>query len=171
MSSLSVKNSVLRYKGISYQISQITSIKVVEIKNKNNFSFQFLKYTSVPFFISSGLSWIIFSMDYLYGLNLSEYRYYGVILSIVALLLLIFSVKKIIFIIKNKFNYMYGLSLRISNGDDPIFMTSNKDLLFSIESAIHDSMDSKGGESVIFDNVNIEIKDAGNVEVGNIVRR
>ena len=32
---LSVENKILNYKGISYQISQITSMKIVEIKIKN----------------------------------------------------------------------------------------------------------------------------------------
>jgi len=73
---------------------------------------------------------------------------------------------------RNKYRSIYGLSLRMSNGDDPIYTTTDKDLIFRVRNAVTESINNTGGRtSVNFDNVNIEITDSEKVEIGNIVNR
>lgn len=168
MSTLSVDNRILKYKGISYQISQITSMKVVTIKLKNRkkASLQPLK-KSIPISIigifiafaavqaeSGGVALVAF----LIAMG-SAYYSYSVI------------VEKIQEMKGDKYSNLYGLSLRLSNGDDPIYTSTNRKLIFNIRDAVSDSMNGSGGAvSVNFDNVNIEITDAENVEIGNVVK-
>jgi hypothetical protein len=187
MSILSVDNKILRYKGISYQILQITSMKVVEIKVKNRrlVSLKPLKILLPILVIGFSLALIALldinimgvNQKVLLGFNIKgiEMKEFGLIMLMAGGISGVFSYIKIISKIreikKDKYRILYGLSLRMSNGDDPLYRTSDKKLIFEIQDAITYSMNNSGeSKTVSFDNANIEIIDAGSVEIGNIVR-
>lgn len=126
MSDLSVNNKVLQYKGTSYQISQISTISVVElrIKNMNKTSLKSLKYT-----IPLGLIGIVGGM---YIINNSYYdssKNFGLAVFIIGLIFAIYAfsiIRKKIKESKNKYHSWYGIYLKMSNGDDPIFSSQDK---------------------------------------------
>ena len=166
MSVLKVENKVLKYKGITYQISQISSIKIVEIRkiNRKNVSLEPLKQL-VPAFIF--LVWVSFSL-------LQNGIYYGLLACVgaIVILSLIFRIlkRKLTELSKQKYLLLSGLSMRMSNGDDPLFISNDKNLLFKVKDALYDSMNNNQvNTSISFDNVNIEVTDSEKVEIGNII--
>ena len=170
MSELRVNNNMIDYKGTTYNILQINKIQVVEIKGKKSVSFKFLKFT-LPFSaILMGVSYFVFANDYLLDINLYEYRNYAISAGLLGLIILFFSLKKVFSLIKNKIYYMYGLSFKMANGENPVFMSRDKDLLFKIRDGIYKAI-NKESSSINFGNVNIDIADSSNVEIGNIVKR
>lgn len=65
---------------------------------------------------------------------------------------------------------MYGLSLRMSNRDDPLFVSNDKNVLLKVQNAIFAAMNGENENlSVKFDNVTIEIMNSENIEIGNIL--
>jgi len=124
MANLSVNNKVLRYKSTSYQISQITSAKPLPEKKTPRkiepVSLQSLKYL-IPIGIMAGvIGFLLLKAEIMYGM----------LLFLLAVGCLIYSMMLLTEQTKAKnadpYNYMYGISLRMSNGDDPVFYSSNK---------------------------------------------
>jgi hypothetical protein len=155
------------YKGITYQISQISSIKIVKItkKNRKDISLKPLKQliplALVLLLICLGL---FDSRNYLYGFLVG--------IGTIVVLYFIFRILRdqILELTKNKYIRLSGLSLRMSNGDDPVFISDDRDLLFRVRDALYDAMnDITGNTSISFDNVNIDLTHAENVEIGNVI--
>lgn len=166
MSILRVENKILKYKGISYQISQISSIKIVEIRrnNRKNISLKPLKGYFILLFFCSFLSAILIANDSIYSL----------ISILVACIILFLICKLLLQSIKERFKKQHkilkGLSLRMANGDEPLFLAEDKKLLFNVRDAIYNSINNTpGNSSVTFENVNIEVTDSDKVEIGNII--
>ena len=166
MSVLRVENKILKYKGISYQISQISSIKIVEIRrnNRRNISLKPLKAYFLLLFFCGFLSAILIANNSIYSL-----------ISILVACAMLFLVCKLLAqSIKERFKKQHkilkGLSLRMANGDEPLFLTEDKRLLFNVRDAIYNSINNTpGNSSVTFENVNIEVTDSNQVEIGNII--
>jgi hypothetical protein len=166
MSQLTVKNNLLEYKGTSYNIHQISTIQIVEIKGKNSISFKFLKYM-VPFsIIFLGISYFMLSSSSI----MNSYYNYAFGIGGLGVLFVALTIKKLYKNIHNKFFYIYGLDFKMANGENPVFIASSKRKLFEIKDGIHKAI-NKENESINFGNVNIEIADSSHVEIGNIVKR
>ena len=166
MSGLRVENRLLKYKGITYQISQISSIKIVEVKKKirKSVSLEPLKLWIPAIIVFGFLGWKLLEND----------NYLGILSGLIS----IFFCYPVYDLLKKKkreadlpeFYTLYGLSIRMANGDDPIFISNNRNVMFKVRRAIYTAMNNPHKNvSVKFDNVNIEISDSDKVEIGNVI--
>jgi len=165
MANLSVNNKVLRYKSTSYQISQIASAKPLPEKKTPRkiepVSLGSIKFV-VPISVVLGLLGFIFFMaENIYGLFL--------ILLCVCCVIYCAMVLTDYYRAKNSdpYNYMYGISLRMSNGDDPVFYSSNKKMIFQVQNAIISAMNGDENVAISFDNANINISNSSDFDIGN----
>ena len=170
MSQLIVNNNMLEYKGTSYNIHQISTMQLAEVKIKNKLSFHFLKYTVPVSIVSIGLSYFLLFRDRLAGISLENCKLYFFAVGVTGGYLLFYSIKKTYFLIKNKFFYLYGLSFKMSNGENPYFVCSSKSLLLKIKNDINKAINN-GSNMIDFGNVNIKIEDSSNIQIGNIIER
>lgn len=166
MSVLKVENKILKYKGVSYQISQISSLKIVEIKRKNRIhvSLKPLGQLALAFIFFVGLLLAL----------VSNGNYYGLLSGMVAIVVFYFMFRivkrKLVEMSKPEYLKLSGLSMRMSNGDDPLFVSHDKELLLEIREALYDAMNNnQANTSISFDNVNIEVTDSEKVEIGNVI--
>ena len=165
---LSVNNKVFKYKDTFYQISQIASVKVVAIKKvreinlislkpiKFTFPATFISFFLAELFITSEKEMIIGIVFFIFGFLLSVYTF--------------FIIKKWITDKRqDKFNKTYGVSLRMSGGDSPIFISTNKSLMYEIRDAIINAMNQGEDRQIInIEDVKIEVYDSEYVEIATI---
>ena len=165
MANLSVNNKVLRYKSTSYQISQITSAKPLPEKKTprkiEQISLNPLKPALTICFVFAAIGLILLSAGTAFGLL-------AILVSIVCIL---YSYNLYSNHIEAKnadpYNYMYGISLRMSNGDDPVFYSSNKTTIYGVLKAIESAMNGDENVSISFDNANINISNSNDFDIGN----
>lgn len=166
MSSLHVNNRVLRYRGISYQISQIASKSVVHIERLKDIkytSLQPLKFLLPATAVCGLLGYELAGRDVEAGVYLLVA---AVIMGLIVALLLKFRFDQFRM---EKYQKLYGLYLHMSNGDKPIFISSSLAAIEDVDDAVDRAMNSSEGVSVKFDNVNIDISDSENVNIGSVV--
>lgn len=157
---LTVNNKVFKYKDTYYQITQIASIKVVTVKKTN----KILVTSLLPLFFVIPL--IILCLFFGISADTQDMR---ILFFIGAIGLTIYG-----FLLKfkhyqdnkqDKYNITYGLSLRMSGGDSPIFMTPKKELVYEIRNGIVDAMNEVAGVNITMQDVNIDVRDSENVEL------
>lgn len=71
---------------------------------------------------------------------------------------------------RDKFVQLYGLSLWLSNGDDPIFISHDRKAIEGIDKAVTEAMNGIEGVSISLDNVNVEILNSDNVNIGGVLQ-
>jgi len=166
MAKLSVNQRVFKYKQTTYQISQITSVKPFTEERAKNIEYISLDelQTLIPISIVSALvgCWSFYNFKFIFGFI--AFGISGFILRYCYKQYIAREAQNSL----EKFTYMYGISMRISNGDKPRFVSSNKAIIDQTHQAILDAMDGHSNVNVSFENANIEIIDSENVNLGNI---
>ncbi len=165
MAHLSVNSRILKYKKTSYQISQMTSIKPGRVTRKKHIEYVSVEHLPLVMLVGAVLAFI--------GLAaLSDGEVSG-------FLFLVFGGAALFYCYKiwrtrreqNKIDpryVMYGLSVRMSNGDKEFFLSSDEPLIDKIHNAIVEAMNGVEGVSISFENANIEISDSDNIQIGNL---
>lgn len=98
------------------------------------------------------------------------YHPYAVTSGFLGFGLFLFSIVRTYSLIKNKFFQAYGLSFKMANGENPVFISSNKNLLFKIKDGINNAINQENA-SINFGNVNIDVSNSSDVNIGSIVKR
>ncbi len=178
MARIQISNRVINHKHTIYQISQIVSIKKIEIKRERVIHLAHLKPKN------SVLPWIVFVLIVVCfsSFVMEEYMVCGLsFLSVIVSACVLFILnrnmeeynKKIEFDNeeKEKLRYFndYGLSLRMSNGDKPLFMSSES-IVTGMHKALTDAINEEQNISVSFEGVNIEINDSENINIGGVTQ-
>lgn len=165
MANLSVNNGVLQYKETSYQISQMTSVKPVTVRKERKINYVSLK-PILPLLIAA---FVFGSTGFALAGSKADI---ALLFFAVTVGLLIYCYKRIsIRLSQNRedtHDFMYGISFYMANGDQELFVSSDRPMILKIYAGVSEAMKGNSGNLVNFENANIKINDSENFVIGGI---
>jgi hypothetical protein len=177
MAKLQVTDNIFRYKDTGYNIDHITAIRRIQRTLGSS------KPKEIPprLPFDPVIKYTVFTLigAFLIFVAIKEKNENLFIIAGISTILLLFIVhakytsyserKKLIKTIKNtnNSNIMFGIRITFSNGKEKDFESTNEETISKINNAIRQGMD-KEKVSISLDNVNIEIHDSNNVDIGKM---